>query len=119
MRAPVTDPARTLNVGRYAAAGIMALALSLAGVLGGHQLIGAAFGVGDGEEAFALARGESLECPPDLRAMDACDYDGDAAPPEAHRDDEDSCGGGEASPPPVARGPKPPTIYRALLAERR
>ncbi len=75
---------QSLDLGRYMVAGIMALALSLAGVMGGYQLLGAAFGTADPEEGLAASALAAPECPPDLEAADACDYDeGPAAPEQA------------------------------------
>ncbi len=88
MRAPEVHPVASLKLGRYAVAGIMALALSLAGVMGGHQLLGAAFGTGDSDEALAVPAAEGSGCPPALQAADACDYDGDLALPD---DKEEAC----------------------------
>ena len=81
MRAPEVYPVEPLEMAmaRYAVVGILALALSLAGVMGGHQLLGAAFGTGEADEALALPVADAAECPPALRAADACDYDGDPA----------------------------------------
>lgn len=76
---------------RFGAVGVFALALSLAGVLGGHHLLGAALGVPEEKEAYALARDGGAECPPDLRAIDACDDDGEAGPPDRDREDGDGC----------------------------
>ncbi len=82
MRAPDVYPVEPLEMARarYAVVGILALVLSLAGVMGGHHLLGAAFGTGDAEEALALPLADAVECPPAVRAADACDYDGDPAP---------------------------------------
>jgi hypothetical protein len=63
----------------YAVLGIGALALSLVGVMGGHQLVGKVFGVPEEEQALALGREGNAECPAHLRAADACDFDGDAS----------------------------------------
>jgi len=80
---PEVEPHRPPALGRYAVLGLLALALSLAGVMGGHHLLGQIFGPEDGDEAVASAsaREESPECPPTLRATDACDFDGDPRSP--------------------------------------
>ena len=72
----------------YAVLGVFALALSLAGVLGGHHLAGKVFGVPEEEPAFAFDRESDAECPAHLRAADACDYDGDAP---ARREGNGTC----------------------------
>jgi hypothetical protein len=64
------------------AAGIMALALSLAGVMGGYRLLGAVFGTADPEEGLTASALAAPGCPPALEAADACDYDGGPAAPE-------------------------------------
>ncbi len=81
MRAPDVYPVEPLEMARarYAVVGILALALSLAGVMGGHHLLGAAFGTGEADETLALVPADAAECPPAVRAADACDYDGDPA----------------------------------------
>ena len=74
----------------YAVLGVFALALSLAGVMGGHQLIGNLFGMPEEEQAFALDRESDTDCPAHLRGADACDYEGDGPVP---RGGGESCGG--------------------------
>jgi len=73
---------QSLDLGRFMVAGIMALALSLAGVMGGYQLLGAAFGTADPEEGLAASALAAPACPPALEAADACDYDEGPAAPE-------------------------------------
>jgi hypothetical protein len=46
--------------------------------MGGHHLVGRVFGVPDEEQAFAFDREGDAQCPAHLRAVDACDYDGQA-----------------------------------------
>ncbi len=80
MRAPEEHPVNSLKLGRYAAAGVMALALSLAGVMGGYQLLGAAFGTEDPEDGVtASGPVEAAPCPAALAARNPCD-DGWAVP---------------------------------------
>ncbi len=71
MRSPVVDPGGAPKLGWYAAVGILALALSLAGLLGGHQLLGAAFGNGDPEEVLAVPAVEASQCPQRMDAAGA------------------------------------------------
>ena len=80
MRAPELEGGwgRARPPARYGVLGVFALALSLAGVLGGHHLVGKVLGVPEEEPAFAFDRESDAECPAHLRAADACDYDGDA-----------------------------------------
>ncbi len=73
----------------YALLGVFALALSLAGVMGGHHLAGKVFGVPEEDQAFALDRESDAECPAHLRAADACDYDGEVPSP---REGNKRCG---------------------------
>ena len=82
---------QAVALGRYALFGALALALSLAGVMGGHHLLGKAFGLGDRDETFAhaFAREDAPECPAHLRAADACDYDGETTGPD---EEADGCG---------------------------
>jgi hypothetical protein len=82
MSAPEVNREQSLDLGRYMVAGIMALALSLAGVMGGYQLLGAAFGTADPEEGLTASPSAAPGCPPALEAADACDYDGGPAAPE-------------------------------------
>ncbi len=91
MRAPDVYPVEPLEraMGWYALVGILALALSLAGVMGGHHLLGAAFGTGEADEALALPPADAAECPPARQAADACDYDGDST---SRRADASACG---------------------------
>ena len=91
MRAPDVYPVEPLEraMGWYALVGILALALSLAGVMGGHHLLGAAFGTGEADEALAVPPADAAECPPARQAADACDYDGGAA---AAREGAEACG---------------------------
>lgn len=77
------------TIGRFGVVGIFAMALSLAGVLGGHQLLGELLGVP--EEEVALAHDGDAECPPTLHANDACDSDSEAASPDRDREDRDGC----------------------------
>lgn len=90
MRAPEVDPVQSLRMGPYAMLGILALALSLAGVMGGHHLLGAAFGTGEPDEALALPIAGTPQCPGTLRGADACDLEGHATPPT---EDADGCDG--------------------------
>ena len=101
MRAPEVYPVEPLQMAmaRFAVVGILALALSLAGVMGGYQLLGAAFGTGEADEALALPAADAAECPPALRAADACDYDGGAA---AAGEDAEACGGANQDGVPAA-----------------
>lgn len=93
MRAPEVYPVQSLDLGRYAVAGIMALALSLAGVMGGHRLLGAAFGTADPEEGLAASLAAAPQCSASLEAADACDYDGGPAAPARA---DTACAGGRA-----------------------
>ena len=91
MRAPDVYPVEPLEraMGWYALVGILALSLSLAGVMGGHHLLGAAFGTVEADEALAVPPADAAECPPARQAADACDYDGDLA---VRRGDASACG---------------------------
>jgi hypothetical protein len=79
MKAPEVYREQSLDLGRYMVAGIVALALSLAGVMGGYRLLGAAFGTADPEEGLTASSLSAPGCPPALEAADACDYDGGPA----------------------------------------
>ncbi len=91
MRAPENSSMQAIALGRYALFGVLALALSLAGVMGGHHLLGKAFGLGDRDETFAYAsaQDDAPECPAHLQAADACDYDGETTGPD---EEADGCG---------------------------
>jgi hypothetical protein len=98
----------------YAVLGACALAVSLAGVMGGHQLVGRLFGAPEEEQAFALDRESDADCPAHLRAADACDYEGDGPVPRRR---DDGCGGDHEAEPVLAPQLRQATAHGAASAE--
>lgn len=91
---------------RFAVVSVLALGVSLAGVLGGHRVLASILWVPSDEEASAVSPTDGGECPADLHARDACDYDDDTAPPGLAWGAGDSCGGDQDPGPPMAGGPR-------------
>ena len=69
------------NVRRYLLLGVLALAIPLAGLLGGHRLVAAIFGPGEDGETLAAPASLQDACPPDRYTADACDKDDEHTPP--------------------------------------